>query len=75
MSIWSQIYDGMADEPRKVQFGEINLTMPYLQLPETESDQRPFEVNISKAQQLIGWATSVYKERGIMKMIEWTPNQ
>jgi len=50
---------------------ELQIKMPYKQLPARESDQRVFVADIGKARKLIGWQPKIDKEVGVRKMIEW----
>jgi len=50
---------------------ELDIKMTYTQLPPSESDQRVFVADFTKAKELIGWEPKVSKEEGIRKMIEW----
>lgn len=50
---------------------ELEIDMPYRQLPVRESDQRVFVADITKATTMIGWAPKVTKAEGIRKMVEW----
>lgn len=54
---------------------ELDIAMPYQQLPPRESDQRFFVADYSKATALINWSPKVEKHEGITKMIEWIQSQ
>lgn len=53
---------------------ELDVKLPYKELPWRQSDQKFFVADISKAKNLIGWEPEIDKANGIKMMLSWLFN-